>query len=128
VLRSGAKPGDRIYVTGALGGSTLGLERLKAGNATDPAVQRHLYPQGDAIVHISAAALADIQGSLPSLAEQTTIAAVLSDMDAEIAVLESKLAKTRNIKQGMMQELLTGSIRLPVDGRGPKEIDLVRSS
>mgnify|MGYP003947947035 CR=1 FL=1 len=35
-----------------------------------------------------------------------------SDMDAEIAALEAKLAKTRRLKQGMMQELLTGRIRL----------------
>jgi type I restriction enzyme S subunit len=48
----------------------------------------------------------------PSLAEQTAIAAVLSDMDAEIAALESKLAKARAIKQGMMDNLLTGRIRL----------------
>jgi type I restriction enzyme S subunit len=45
-------------------------------------------------------------------AEQTAIAAILSDMDAEIAALETKLAKTRQLKQGMMQELLTGRIRL----------------
>ena len=44
--------------------------------------------------------------------EQAAIAAVLSDMDAEIAALEDKLAKARNVKQGMMQELLTGRIRL----------------
>ena len=51
--------------------------------------------------------------NIPStLAEQTAIAAVLSDMDAEIAALEAKLAKARAIKQGMMQELLTGRIRL----------------
>ena len=49
---------------------------------------------------------------MPQLAEQTAIAAILSDMDAEIAALETKLAKARNIKQGMMQELLTGRIRL----------------
>lgn len=44
--------------------------------------------------------------------EQTRIATILSDMDAEIAVLEKKLAKTQSIKQGMMQQLLTGKIRL----------------
>jgi type I restriction enzyme S subunit len=48
----------------------------------------------------------------PPLPEQTAIAGVLSDMDAEIAALEAKLAKARQIKQGMMQELLTGRIRL----------------
>jgi type I restriction enzyme S subunit len=47
-----------------------------------------------------------------TIEEQTAIAAILSDMDAEIAALEEKLAKARNIKQGMMQELLTGRIRL----------------
>jgi restriction endonuclease S subunit len=48
----------------------------------------------------------------PKPAEQTAIATVLSDMDAEIAALESKLAKARQIKQGMMHNLLTGKIRL----------------
>lgn len=49
---------------------------------------------------------------IPSLPEQEAIAEALSDMDAEIATLEDKLAKARQIKQGMMQELLTGRIRL----------------
>lgn len=48
----------------------------------------------------------------PSLEEQTAIAAVLSDMDAEIEALEARREKTRRIKQGMMQELLTGRTRL----------------
>jgi restriction endonuclease S subunit len=49
---------------------------------------------------------------LPSLPEQTAIATALSDMDAEIVALEEKREKTRMLKQGMMQELLTGKIRL----------------
>jgi type I restriction enzyme, S subunit len=49
---------------------------------------------------------------LPPLAEQTAIATVLSDMDAELAALEVRREKTRALKQGMMQQLLTGQIRL----------------
>jgi type I restriction enzyme S subunit len=48
----------------------------------------------------------------PSLPEQTAIATVLSDMDAELTALEQRRDKTRALKQGMMQELLTGRIRL----------------
>jgi type I restriction enzyme S subunit len=48
----------------------------------------------------------------PKLLEQKAIAAVLSDMDAELAALEQRLDKTRALKQGMMQELLTGRTRL----------------
>lgn len=50
--------------------------------------------------------------SLPSCEEQTAIATILSDMDAELAALEARRDKARQIKQGMMQELLTGRIRL----------------
>ncbi len=49
---------------------------------------------------------------VPPLPEQTAIAAVLSDMDAEIAALESRREKAQQIKRGMMQQLLTGRIRL----------------
>jgi type I restriction enzyme S subunit len=54
----------------------------------------------------------DLDLSVPGFAEQTAIAAVLSDMDAAIAALEAKLAKARLVKQGMMQALLTGRVRL----------------
>lgn len=53
-----------------------------------------------------------VQVALPSLDEQTAIATVLSDMDTELAALEARRDKTRALKQGMMQELLTGRIRL----------------
>lgn len=48
----------------------------------------------------------------PSKSEQTAIATILSDMDAEIQALQGRLKKTKNIKQGMMQQLLTGKVRL----------------
>lgn len=50
-----------------------------------------------------------------SIAEQKAIATILSDMDTELKALEQKLVKARDIKQGMMQQLLTGRIRLPLD-------------
>ena len=49
---------------------------------------------------------------LPTKEEQTAIASILSDMDAEITALEQKLTKCQKLKQGMMQQLLTGKIRL----------------
>ena len=61
---------------------------------------------------LNKAALHIVEVKLPSEAEQTAIATILSDMDAEIAALETKLSKARQVKQGMMQELLTGNIRL----------------
>ena len=53
---------------------------------------------------------------LPSKEEQEAIAQILTDMDEEITALEEKLEKTCQIKQGMMQELLTGRIRLIDNG------------
>lgn len=57
--------------------------------------------------------IADMQIPLPTKAEQTTIAAALSDADALITSLEKLITKKHNIKQGAMQELLTGKKRLP---------------
>ncbi|TSA30389.1 MAG: restriction endonuclease subunit S [Verrucomicrobiaceae bacterium] len=68
--------------------------------------------QGDAVVHIGSSALADITLSLPPLPEQTAIAEVLTEMDAELAVLEQRREKTLALKQAMMQELLSGRTRL----------------
>ena len=49
---------------------------------------------------------------LPPIPEQTATAKILTDMDAELSALETRRDKTRNIKQAMMQELLTGKTRL----------------
>lgn len=54
--------------------------------------------------------------ALPTVYEQQAIATVLSDIDAEITALEARRAKTQAIKQGMMQELLTGRTRLIAQG------------
>jgi type I restriction enzyme S subunit len=68
---------------------------------------------GSTFLEIGKTQLAAYKVEIPSSkAEQTAIAAVLSDMDAEIAALETQRDKTRTLKQGMMQELLTGRIRL----------------
>lgn len=56
--------------------------------------------------------LGEIPLAIPPLTEQVAIATVLSDMDAELTALEARRDKTRALKQGMMQELLTGRIRL----------------
>ena len=56
--------------------------------------------------------MASFKFYVPSIEEQTAIAAILSDMDAEIAALERRRDKTRAVKQGMMQQLLTGRVRL----------------
>jgi type I restriction enzyme S subunit len=82
-------------------------------NHESVAKQRAQRAQGDAVVHIYPTNLSEIIISLPPTKnEQGHIATILFDMDAEISVLETKLAKYRQIKQGMMQNLLTGRIRL----------------
>jgi len=68
VRRSGAKVGDGVYVTGTLGSSALGLERLKAGKLNDAAVKRHLFPEprytvGSAVVD-KANAMIDVSDGL----------------------------------------------------------------
>jgi type I restriction enzyme, S subunit len=74
--------------------------------------QKATKGQGDAVVHISAAALSTVVVVLPSVREQSAIATVLADMDAELSALEARRDKTRALKQAMMQELLTGKTRL----------------
>ena len=81
-------------------------------NTPDVSRQKSSKGQGDAVVHISATALSGISIKIPKSAEQTATAAILSDMDSELDALEAKLSKARQIKQGMMQELLTGKTRL----------------
>jgi type I restriction enzyme S subunit len=71
---------------------------------------------GSTVKGISLLDLKKLEISLPLPSEQTAIATLLSDMDAEHTVLEAKLAKARSLKQGLMQELLTGRIRLVKPG------------
>lgn len=69
--------------------------------------------QGIKVSSISKAALLSTNIFVPTdLSEQTAIATILSDMDKEIEALEAKLTKYERVKQGMMQQLLTGKIRL----------------
>lgn len=67
---------------------------------------------GSTVKGLSLSDLRDLEFSKPSLEEQQAIAAILSDMDAEIEALQARRDKTQDIKQGMMQELLTGRTRL----------------
>ena len=68
--------------------------------------------QGSSIKEVRAPTLVQFEIWLPEVPEQTAIAEVLSDMDAELAALAKRRDKTRALKQGMMQELLTGRTRL----------------
>ena len=76
--------------------------------------QFRFFAVGTKVSGISKTNIAKVAMPLPSVAEQAAIAGILSDMDADIAALEEKLGKARQLKQGMMQELLTGKTRLVV--------------
>jgi len=68
--------------------------------------------QGSTRYNLSKKEFNNIAIPLPPLPEQKAIAQILSDMDAEIEALEKKLDKYRKIKEGMMEKLLTGQVRL----------------
>ncbi len=70
------------------------------------------YNEASGVPSLNSGTIENIEIELHRPDEQRAIATVLSDMDAEIAALEDKLAKARAVKQGMMQVLLTGEIRL----------------
>ena len=67
---------------------------------------------GSTVYHLYGSDMKDFEISYPKTEQQNEIATILSDMDAEIQALETKLEKYRKIKLGMMQNLLTGKIRL----------------
>jgi len=70
---------------------------------------------GSTFLEISASKVAAIPLAAPGLPEQQAIGEVLRDADTELDALKSRLAKARAIKAGMMQQLLTGRTRLPVE-------------
>jgi len=75
--------------------------------------QKRKLGQGHSVVHIYSSGLKTLQVPLPSLEEQTRIAAVLSACDREIELLKKKQEKLKEQKKGLMQKLLTGEIRHP---------------
>ena len=81
-------------------------------NASDAVQQKSRLAQGDAVVHISSASLATLFIRVPPRDEQEAIASVVSDIDAEIEALVAQQDKMRLVKQGMMQELLSGRVQL----------------
>lgn len=83
-----------------------------ASNAPYVTKQKATKGQGDAVVHITSEAIKTISINIPPIAEQRAIAEALSDVDGLIAALDKKIAKKRLLKQGAMQQLLTGKKRL----------------
>jgi type I restriction enzyme, S subunit len=98
--------------------------RLKGSDTDAPYLSYHFYSEafkqrvrdvavGQTMASINTQILMGVKIILPpTRAEQTAIATILSDIDDEIVALEEKLVKARQLKQGMMQELLTGKTRL----------------
>ena len=76
-------------------------------NTPGAARQKASKGQGDAVVHISANSLGEVEVVLPEPSEQAAIAKVLFDIDGELADLEARLTKARALKQAMAQALLT---------------------
>jgi type I restriction enzyme S subunit len=102
--------------------------RLKPNAGADPSFFEHYFEAGllnpglatvtneggraHGLLNITKADFSTREVTCPCFSEQVAIAAVLSDMNAEVEGLEDKLVKARKLKQGMMQELLTGRTRL----------------
>lgn len=90
-------------------------------NSTQIVKQKAARGQGDAVVHIVPRELATIVVAAPSKQEQQRIAEALSNIDNLISSLSKMIEKKRLIKQGAMQQLLTGKKRLPgFDGEWEK--------
>ncbi|MBE9055802.1 restriction endonuclease subunit S [Sphaerospermopsis sp. LEGE 08334] len=81
-------------------------------NSYQANVQKSNLGQGSSVIHIYTINLKNIEIPIPPLPEQKAIAKILTEMDEEIEALEKKREKYKNIKQGMMQELLTGKTRI----------------
>ena len=78
----------------------------------EPWKENEIVTSSTTVKHLCHGDIEDIEQPIPELSEQTAIAGVLSAMDAELAALEQRRDKTRDLKQAMMQELLTGKTRL----------------
>jgi len=110
VGRSAAAAGGDIIVLRAPKVNAIFLASLL--NTPEVAAMKASSGQGDAVVHINARAIGALRVDLPGRSEQDAIARVIVDGDQELVALVARLVAVRNIKQGMMQELLTGRTRL----------------
>jgi type I restriction enzyme S subunit len=70
------------------------------------------YNEASGVPSLNARTIEAIEVDCPEPPEQLAIAKILSDMDTDLAALEAQREKARQLKQGMMQALLTGRIRL----------------
>lgn len=104
-------------------GAFMGCFRLVMGSASSSFVffltQTARYRQyisnllaGSSINNLTPSAIESLEFPFPPMDEQNVITSILSDLEVEIAALEQRLAKTRALKQGMMQALMTGRVRL----------------
>lgn len=93
-------------------------------NAASAVNQKASMGQGDAVVHIHAKELGDVVIPFPNLDEQNKIADALSGVDDMIEALNEAIAKKQQIKEGLMQQLLTGKTRLPGFDGAWKEVRL----
>jgi type I restriction enzyme S subunit len=119
VARVGANAGKMNFVSGEYGVTDNTIILNFPSNVCLAFIWRQLESKrlnnlvfGSGQPLITGTQLKALRLAIPPLPEQTAIATVLSDMDAEITALEARQEKTRLLKQGMMQELLTGRIRL----------------
>jgi type I restriction enzyme S subunit len=102
--------GDHVYCLRARQGDPLFLSYVINSHKINTALRRKAI--GSAQLGLGRKSVSDQEIPFPDPTEQAAIAAVLTDMDAEITALERRRDKTGAIKQGMMQELLIGKTRL----------------
>jgi type I restriction enzyme S subunit len=102
--------GDHVFLLRNREGNALYLHY--AINSHQINCQLRRKASGSAQLGLNRRSVEEQELILPEFAEQEAIAKVLSDMDGELAVLEERLEKTNNMKQGLMHELLSGKTRL----------------
>jgi type I restriction enzyme S subunit len=102
--------GDHVYCLRALQGNPCFLAYVINSHQTNSELRKKVI--GSAQLGLGRKSVTEQEIQFPPHPEQTAIATVLSDMDLELAALEQRRDKTRALKQGMMQELLTGRTRL----------------
>lgn len=103
--------GDHVYRLQAIRGIPLYLSYVINGHEINSSLRKKVI--GSAQLGLGRKSVEDQEIPFPAEKEQTAIATVLSEMDADIIALEARRDKTRSLKQGMMQALLTGRVRLP---------------